>query len=93
MSCWNANEALPATVRQDSLAAQGKPALDERAVAAFKQPILEAYEREGSHYHSTARLWDDGILAPQESRQALALGVAASLNRPYVRQPFGVFRM
>jgi 3-methylcrotonyl-CoA carboxylase beta subunit len=67
--------------------------MDEQELATFKQPILEAYEREGSPYYSTARLWDDGILTPQESRQALALGIAASLNRPYIRQPFGVFRM
>jgi 3-methylcrotonyl-CoA carboxylase beta subunit/propionyl-CoA carboxylase len=82
-----------ATVRQDNLAAQSQPLMDAEAVAAFKQPILDAYEREGSPYYSTARLWDDGILAPQESRQALGLGIAASLNRPYTRQPFGVFRM
>ncbi len=82
-----------ATVRQDNLSAQGKSAMTEQEVAAFKQPILDSYEREGSPYYSTARLWDDGILAPQESRQALALGIAASLNRPFARQPFGVFRM
>jgi acetyl-CoA carboxylase carboxyltransferase component len=82
-----------ATVRQDNLTAQGKAAMGADELAAFKQPILEAYDREGSPYYSTARLWDDGILSPQESRQALALGIACSLNRPYTRQPFGVFRM
>jgi 3-methylcrotonyl-CoA carboxylase beta subunit/propionyl-CoA carboxylase len=82
-----------ATVRQDSLAAQGKPALDAEALRAFKQPVIDAYERDGSAYYSTAHLWDDGILHPVDTRQALALGIAASLNRPYERTPFGVFRM
>jgi 3-methylcrotonyl-CoA carboxylase beta subunit/propionyl-CoA carboxylase len=82
-----------ATVRQDNLKAQGKPPLSESELAAFKRPIEEMYERDGSPYHSTARLWDDGILAPPESRQALALGISAALNRPFARQPFGVFRM
>jgi acetyl-CoA carboxylase carboxyltransferase component len=82
-----------ATVRQDGLAAQGQPLLDEEALRAFKQPVMDAYERDGSAYHSTSQLWDDGILHPADTRQALALGLAASLNRPYERTPFGVFRM
>ncbi|MCH8841870.1 MAG: methylcrotonoyl-CoA carboxylase [SAR324 cluster bacterium] len=82
-----------ATVRQDKSAAQGKPIMDEEALRAFKQPIIEAYEREGSPYYSTARLWDDGILHPADTRRALALGIAASLNRPFDVSPFGVFRM
>jgi acetyl-CoA carboxylase carboxyltransferase component len=82
-----------AAVRQDSLASQGKPPMSEEEVLGFKQPILDQYEHEGSPYYSTARLWDDGILLPHDSRQALALGIAASLNRPIERQPFGVFRM
>ena len=82
-----------ATVRQDNLAAQGKPTMTEAELAAFKQPILDNYEREGAPIFSTARLWDDGILAPHHSRQALAMGISASLNRPFESQPFGVFRM
>jgi len=82
-----------ATVRQDNLKAQGRPPMDAEALRAFKAPVEEAYERDGSPYHSTAHLWDDGILHPADSRQALALGIAASLNRPYERTPFGVFRM
>ena len=82
-----------ATVRQDNLAAQGQPPMDEQEMSEFKQPILDAYEREGSPYFSTAHLWDDGILHPADSRQALALGIAASLNRPFEKTPFGVFRM
>ena len=82
-----------ATVRQDGLRAQGREPMDSAAEAAFKQPIVDKYEAEGSPYHSTARLWDDGILAPQDSRQALGLGISAALNRPFARQHFGVFRM
>ena len=82
-----------ATVRQDSLAAQGRPPMDAEALTAFKQPVVDAYERDGSPYYSTAHLWDDGILHPADSRQALALGIAACLNRPFERTPFGVFRM
>jgi acetyl-CoA carboxylase carboxyltransferase component len=59
----------------------------------FRRPILDKYEAEGSPYFSTARMWDDGIIAPADSRRALALGIAASLNGPFERQPFGVFRM
>jgi 3-methylcrotonyl-CoA carboxylase beta subunit/propionyl-CoA carboxylase len=82
-----------ATVRQESLAAQGKPPLSPEALRQFRQPILDQYEHEGSPYYSTARIWDDGILLPGDSRQALALGIAASLNRPFEKQSFGVFRM
>jgi len=82
-----------ATVRQDSLAAQGRPPLGTEEVEAFKRPILEQYAREGSPYFSTARIWDDGILHPAETRQALAIGISAALNAPMERAPFGVFRM
>jgi 3-methylcrotonyl-CoA carboxylase beta subunit len=82
-----------ATVRQDSLAAQGKAQMTEGELRQFKQPILDKYEQEGSPFFSTARIWDDGILAPADTRQALALGISASLNRAVERQPFGVFRM
>ena len=57
------------------------------------QPILEKYEHEGSPYYSTARLWDDGILDPLETRQALALGLSAACNAPMPAPKFGVFRM
>ncbi|MCZ6669580.1 MAG: methylcrotonoyl-CoA carboxylase, partial [Acidobacteria bacterium] len=59
----------------------------------FKRPILEKYENEGNPYHSTARLWDDGILDPVETRSALALALAAALNAPIPDTRFGVFRM
>ncbi|MBV8084208.1 MAG: methylcrotonoyl-CoA carboxylase [Chloroflexi bacterium] len=60
---------------------------------AFKAPILETYEREGSPYYATARLWDDGILDPVDTRQMLALGLSAAANAPLPPTHFGVFRM
>jgi propionyl-CoA carboxylase len=67
--------------------------MTEEEVRAFKQPILETYEREGSPYYSTARLWDDGILDPAESRTALALALTAALDASVPETRFGVFRM
>jgi acetyl-CoA carboxylase carboxyltransferase component len=81
-----------ATVKRDQLAREGRTLSDEED-AAIRAPILEQYEREGSPYHSTARLWDDGILDPVETRQALALGLSAAFNAPVATARFGVFRM
>jgi len=80
------------TVKRDQLARDGKelPADEE---AAIRDPILDKYEREGSPYYSTARLWDDGILDPAETRQALALGLSMAFNAPIPPPRFGVFRM
>ena len=78
-----------AQVRQ----ASAKRPMSEEEVRAFKQPILETYEREGSPYFSTARLWDDGILDPAQTRSALALALAASLDAPIPPMRFGVLRM
>ena len=80
------------TVKRDQLAREGKPFTAEEA-AAIRDPILEKYEREGSPYYSTARLWDDGVLDPAETRQALALGLSAAFNAPIPDPRFGVFRM
>ena len=66
---------------------------EQEEEAAFKQPILDKYEEEGNPYYSTARLWDDGIIDPRDTRMVLALGIAASLNAPMPETPFGVFRM
>ncbi|MEP7292194.1 MAG: methylcrotonoyl-CoA carboxylase, partial [Chloroflexota bacterium] len=60
---------------------------------AFKAPILETYEREGSPYYSTARLWDDGILDPPETRRVLGLALSACANAPTRETKYGVFRM
>jgi 3-methylcrotonyl-CoA carboxylase beta subunit/propionyl-CoA carboxylase len=80
------------TVKRDQLARDGQ-ALSAEEEQAIRQPILDKYDTEGSPYYSTARLWDDGIVDPAETRQALALGLAAAANAP-IREPrFGVFRM
>ena len=80
------------TVKRDQLAREGKT-LGADKEAAIRNPILEKYDREGSPYYSTARLWDDGILDPAETRQALALGLSAAFNAPIPEAKFGVFRM
>jgi acetyl-CoA carboxylase carboxyltransferase component len=80
------------TVRMEGQAARGK-ALSPAEQEAFKAPILAKYEEEGSPYYSTARLWDDGILDPLDTRTTLALGIAAALNTPIPEARFGVFRM
>jgi 3-methylcrotonyl-CoA carboxylase beta subunit len=81
-----------ATVRRDNIEARGGTwsKADEEA---FKQPIREAYDREGHPYYATARLWDDGILDPVDTRMALALGLSAAMNQPIGPTKFGVFRM
>lgn len=81
-----------ATVRKAGLEARGE-SMSEEEEAAFKQPILDKYEAEGNPYYSTARLWDDGIIDPRDTRTVLALGIATSLNAPMPITPFGVFRM
>ena len=80
------------TVKRDQLARDGK-SLSAEEEQSIRAPLLEKYEREGSPYYSTARLWDDGILDPIETRQALALGLAAAFNAPIPDARFGVFRM
>jgi 3-methylcrotonyl-CoA carboxylase beta subunit/propionyl-CoA carboxylase len=80
------------TVKRDQLARAGKT-LGAEEEAAIRQPILDKYEREGSPYYSTARLWDDGILDPAETRQAVALGLSAAFNAPIPEPRFGIFRM
>ena len=67
--------------------------MSEDEQAAFKKPILDKYETEGSCYYSTSRLWDDGILDPVDTRKVIAMGIAMSLNQPFPDQKFGVFRM
>jgi acetyl-CoA carboxylase carboxyltransferase component len=80
------------TVKRDQLAREGRE-LGPEEEEAIRAPIIEKYEREGSPYYSTARLWDDGILDPAETRQALALGLSAAFNAPIAKARFGVFRM
>jgi 3-methylcrotonyl-CoA carboxylase beta subunit len=84
--------AVLAQVRRDNLEAQGRSwsAEDEEA---FKAPIRQQYETEGHPYYATARLWDDGIIDPADTRMVLGLGLSAALNAPIERTRFGVFRM
>jgi acetyl-CoA carboxylase carboxyltransferase component len=80
------------SVKRDQLARAGQPfSVDDED--AIRRPILEKYEHEGSPYYSTARIWDDGILDPVDTRQALALGLSAAFNAPIPESRFGVFRM
>ena len=81
------------TVKQDQLAREGKPPLNPAEQQSFMRPILAKYESEGNPYYSTARLWDDGILDPAETREVLALALSVCLNAPQVEGRFGVFRM
>ena len=80
------------TVKRDQLTREGKPFPAEEE-AAIRQPILDKYEHEGSPYYSTARLWDDGVIEPGQTRQMLALGLSAAFNAPMLPPKFGVFRM
>ena len=80
------------TIRLDNLRARGEDMTAEQQ-AEFMSPTLEKYEEEGAAWYSTARIWDDGILDPLDTRSALGLGIAASLNAPIPDSQFGVFRM
>jgi 3-methylcrotonyl-CoA carboxylase beta subunit len=80
-------------VRLDNLAREGRT-LSPEEQAAFTAPTLETYERQGSPYYSTARLWDDGVIDPADTRLVLGLGLAAAVrNVPIQETSFGVFRM
>jgi 3-methylcrotonyl-CoA carboxylase beta subunit len=81
-----------ATVKRDNIETDGKNWSAEEE-EAFKNPIREQYETEGNPYYATARLWDDGIIAPGETRRVLALAFSAALNAPVPETKFGVFRM
>jgi acetyl-CoA carboxylase carboxyltransferase component len=80
------------TVRQDNLRAQGKE-MNPEEQDEFTRPTLEKYHREGSAYYATARLWDDGIIDPLDTRTSLALGLSAAMNAPIPDTTFGIFRM
>jgi len=79
-------------VKVDQMLKAGKK-LSDAEIAAIQKPILEQYEREGSPYYSTARLWDDGILVPWKTRAQLALALNTTLNAPIADTRFGTFRM
>jgi acetyl-CoA carboxylase carboxyltransferase component len=84
--------AVLTQVKREQRERHGKPMSPEQ-VAELQAPILAKYEEEGSPYYSSARLWDDGVIAPSETRNVLALGLSAALNAPIPETRFGVFRM
>ncbi len=81
------------TVKQEQLARQGKPRLTPEEAEAFMRPTLEEYEHAGHPYYSSARLWDDGVIDPAQTRQVLGLALSVALNAPRPAGGFGVFRM
>jgi 3-methylcrotonyl-CoA carboxylase beta subunit len=84
--------SVMATVRRDALEAKGER-WSEEAEAKFKQPLLDQYETQGHPYYASARLWDDGVIDPAETRMVLGLALSAALNAPIEKTRFGVFRM
>ena len=82
-----------ATVKQDQRAREGLPPMEGDELESFRAPILEKYETEGSPYYSTARLRDDGIIDPRDTRDILGLCISASQNAELPNDRFGVFRM
>jgi 3-methylcrotonyl-CoA carboxylase beta subunit len=81
-----------ATVRRDGIEAKGG-AWSAEQEEAFKAPIRAQYETQGHPYYASARLWDDGVIDPLDTRACLALGLSAALNEPIGESKFGVFRM
>ena len=81
-----------ATVKRDGMEKAGKK-WSAKQEAAFKAPLLEQYETQGHPYYASARLWDDGVIDPSETRMVLGLGISAAVNAPIGETRFGVFRM
>ena len=81
-----------AQVKRDQKDKLGEP-WSEQEEADFKQPIIDTYEHQGHPYYASARLWDDGIIDPADTRQILGLAISASLNKPIEDTKFGIFRM
>jgi len=81
-----------ATVKRDGIEAKGG-AWSKEDEEQFKTPIREQYESQGNPYYATARLWDDGVIDPAETRMVLGLAISAALNAPIEKTDYGVFRM
>ncbi len=79
-------------MRRDTIEAK-KGTWSAQEEEAFREPIRAQYEKEGHPYFASARLWDDGIIDPADTRQVLGLAISAALNRPIEATKFGVFRM
>jgi 3-methylcrotonyl-CoA carboxylase beta subunit len=80
------------TIRSDQLAARGEE-WPQQERADFEEQLREQYERQGNPYHATARLWDDGVIDPRQTRDVLGLALAACANAPLGEPGYGVFRM
>jgi 3-methylcrotonyl-CoA carboxylase beta subunit len=80
------------TVQEENLRREDREMTEEER-EDFQAPILEKYEEEGNPYHSTARLWDDGVIDPVDTRMVLALGLSVAANAPPQKTEFGIFRM
>jgi acetyl-CoA carboxylase carboxyltransferase component len=80
------------TIKKEQMKSSGK-SLTDKEVESIRQPILEKYEKEGSAYFSTSRLWDDGIIDPADTRRILGLAISMSLNRKFDSPRSGVYRM
>ncbi len=81
------------TVKQDQRAREGQAPMEGEELDEFQKPILDRYEAEGSPYYATARLWDDGIIDPRDTRDVLGLSISAALNGPFPDSEYGIFRM
>lgn len=81
-----------AQIKRDQKERQEEP-WSEQQEAEFKQPILDTYEQQGHPYYASARLWDDGVIDPADTRQVLGLSLSAALNKPIAETEFGIFRM
>ena len=80
------------TVRRDGMEARSEEWSAEEE-AQFRQPILDQYEHQGHPYYASARIWDDGVIDPKDTRMVLGLSISAALNAPVEKTEFGVFRM
>jgi 3-methylcrotonyl-CoA carboxylase beta subunit len=81
-----------AQLKRDGMEARGDE-WSEADEAAFKNPIRQQYDNQGHPYYASARLWDDGIIQPADTRMVLGLGISAALNAPAEKTTFGIFRM
>ena len=90
--CGEQAASVLAQVKRDALEAAGENWSSEDE-DAFKNPIREQYETQGHPYYASARLWDDGIIKPADTRMVLGLGLSTALNAPVEKTNFGIFRM
>ena len=88
----NKQRVYLAQVKRDQKDKRGET-WSEQEEADFKQPIIDNYEHQGHPYYASARLWDDGVIDPADTRQVLGLAISASLNKPIEETKFGLFRM